>query len=86
MEEAARGRAVEKYLYLPVLDLRRLRILGVFYAFHSGPQPGASGAVASVGITAQADALLRALDIRHFGSFDLSGFYATATLNVEWKV
>ena len=86
MEEAARGRAVEKYLYLPVLDLCRLRILGVFYALHGGPESGASGAVARIGVTAQADALLRALDIRHFGSFDLSGFNTTATLNVERQV
>ena len=74
MEEAARGRAVEKYLYLPVLDLGRLRILGVFYTFHGGPESGACGAVAHIGVTAQADALLRTLDIRHFGSFDPSGF------------
>jgi hypothetical protein len=71
MEEAARGRPVEKYLYLSVLDLRRLRIVGVFYTLHCSPELGACGAVAHVGVTAQADALLRALDIRQFCSSTL---------------
>ena len=71
MEKLARGRTVEKYLYLSVLDLRRLRILGVFYALHGSPEPGACGAVARVGVTAQTDALLCTLDIRQFCSSTL---------------
>jgi hypothetical protein len=71
MEKLARGRTVEKYLYLSVLDLRRLRILGVFYALHGSPDPGACGAVAHVGVTAQTDALLCTLDIRQFCSSTL---------------
>ena len=71
MEKSARGRTVEKYLYLSVLDLRRLRILGVFYALHGSPEPGAYGAVARVGVTAQTDALLCTLDIRQFCSSTL---------------
>ena len=71
MEEAARGRPVEKYLYLSVLDLSRLRIVGVFYALHGSPEPGACGAVARVGVTAQVDALLRTLDIWQFCSSTL---------------
>jgi hypothetical protein len=86
MEKAARGRPVEKYLYLPVLDLGRLGILGVFYTFHGGPESGACGAVAHIGVTAQADPLLRALEIRHFGSFDPSGFYTTERLTLLRKV
>ena len=71
MEESACGRPVEKYLYLSVLDLRRLRILGVFYAFHGSPEPGAYGAVARVGVTAQTDSLLCTLEIRQFCSSTL---------------
>ena len=70
MEESARGRPVEKYLYLPVLDFGRLRILGVFDALHGRPEPGPHGAVTQVCVSAQADALFRALDIRQIGSFD----------------
>jgi len=86
MEEPACGRPVEKYLYLSVLDLRRLRILGVFYTFHGSPEPGACCAVALIGVAAQADPLLRALKIRQFGSFDPSGFYTTVTFDVLRKV
>ena len=71
MEKSARGRTVEKYLYLSVLDLRRLRILGVFYTLHGSPEPGAHGTVAGVGVTAQTDALLCTLDIRQFCSSTL---------------
>ena len=71
MDESARGGTVEKYLYLSVLDLRRLHILGVFYSLHGSPEPGAHGPVAGVGVTAQADALLRTLDIRQFCSSTL---------------
>ena len=71
MEESACGRPVEKYLYLSVLGLRRLRILGVFYALHGSPELGAYGAVAGVGVTAQADALFCTLDIRQFCSSTL---------------
>jgi Zn-dependent protease len=83
MEEPSRGRPVEKFLYLPVLDLRRLRILGVFYTFHGSPEPGACGAVARIGVTAQADPLLRALEIRHFGSFDPPVFYTRVMFDVS---
>ena len=68
MDESSRGRTVEKYLNLSVLDLRRLRILGVFYTLHGSPEPGACGTVADVGVTAQVNALLRTLDIRQFCS------------------
>ena len=85
MEKSARGRTVEKYLYLSVLDLRRLRILGVFYALHGSPEPGAYGAVARVGVTAQTDALLCTLDIRQF-CLRPSGFWTTVTENVQRKV
>ncbi len=74
MEESARGRPVEKYLYCSVLGLSRLRILGVLHTLHGGTEPGAYGAVTGIGVAAQADALLRAFEIRHFGSLDLSGF------------
>lgn len=83
MEEPSRGRPVEKFLYLPVLNLRRLRILGIFYTFHGSPEPGACGPVARIGVTAQADPLLRALEIRHFGSFDPSVCYARVTFDVS---
>ena len=71
MEEPPRGRPVEKYLYLSVLGLRRLRVLGVFYALHGSPESGACGAVARVGVTAQTDALLCTLEIRQFCSSTL---------------
>jgi len=71
MKESAGGRPVEKYLYLSVLGLRRLRVLGVFYALHGSPEPGACGAVTDVGVTAQADALFCTLEIRQFCSSTL---------------
>jgi len=86
MEESARGRPIEKFLYFSVLGLSRLRILGVFHALHGGTEPGACGAVALIGVAAQADPLLRALKIRQFGSFDPSGFYTTVTFDVLRKV
>ena len=70
MEESACGRPVEKYLYLSVLVLRRLRV-GVFHALHGSPESGACGAVARVGVTAQTDALLCTLEIRQFCSSTL---------------
>ena len=77
MEEPACGRPVEKYLYLSVFGLRRLRILGVFYALHSSPKPGPYGAVARVGITAQTNPLLRTLEIWQFCSLDPLDFGLT---------
>ena len=86
MEESARGRTVEKYLYLSVLDFRGLRILGVFNALHSRPEPGTGGTVARVGLTAQADALFRTLEIRQLGFFDPSVFWTTATFLFGGKI
>ena len=83
MEEPSRGRPVEKFLYLAVLNLRRLRIFGIFYTFHGSPEPGACGPVARIGVTAQADPLLRAFEIRHFGSFDPPVFYTRVTFDVS---
>ena len=70
MKESPGCCPVEKDLHLPVLDLGRLRVLGVFDALHGCPEPGPLGAVTGVRISAQADALLRTLDIRQFCSFD----------------
>ncbi len=86
MEESARGRTVEKYLYLSVLDFRGLRILGVFNALHGRPEPRTDGAVARVGVTAQAYALFRTLEIRQLGFFDPSVFRTTATFLFGGKI
>ncbi len=86
MQEPARGRPVEKYLYLSVLDFRRLRILGVVNALHGRPEPGAGSTVAHVGVTAQADALFRTLEIRQLGFFDPSVFWTTATFLFGGKI
>ena len=83
MEKSGRGRPVQKFLHLPVLNFRRLRILGAFYTFHSSPDPGPCGPVARISVTTQADPLLRAFEIRHFGSFDPSVFYTTVTFDLS---
>ncbi len=70
MEQSASGRPVKEYLHPPVLGFGRRGVFGVFDPLHGRPEPGAYGAVARVGSTAQADALFRTLDIRQFGSFD----------------
>ncbi len=70
MDQPTCGRAVEEDLYFPVLDFRSFLILGGFHALHGRPEPGPRGAVTSVCISAQADALFRTLEIRQFGSFD----------------
>ncbi len=70
MEEVPCGSPIEKDLHPPVLDFGRLHVLGVFDALHCRPKPGPRGAVTSVCISAQADALFRTLEIRQFGSFD----------------
>ena len=69
MEEQARGRPVEKHLYLPVLNFGRLCVLGVFDPLHRRPEPGPCGTVAGVGVAAQANAFFRTLEIRQFCSF-----------------
>jgi hypothetical protein len=85
MDEAFGGSTVEKNLDFPVLDFGGLGVLRVLGSLQGGPEAGASGAVACVGLTAQADALFRTLDIRQFGSLDPSGFWTTATFKFDEK-
>ena len=70
MEEMLCARPVEKNLHPSVFNFGCFRVLGVFDALHGRPEPGPRGAVTGVGISAQTDALLGALDSRQFGSFD----------------